>query len=138
MNVSNPLDSQSNASPLVTLEAAQPYEDWCTTTTSTPPISSCSWRTIPTGKRLVIQEIDTYVSLSSGSNLNALYYINSGFAVHYLVPTLVTNSGYFVYQSHQETRIYAGPGSTPTCNVGFTGTTELVSCSLSGFLVDTQ
>jgi hypothetical protein len=134
VNVSNPLDSQGKPSPLVTIEAAQPYEDRCSASTY-----ECFFRTIPTGKRVVIQEVDTQVVLAAGARLNLLFFSNTAFN-HSLIPILLNDDGTSAYfQSHQETRLNASPGSTPYCiGVASAGGFQNFTCTLSGFLVDTE
>jgi hypothetical protein len=66
VNVTNPL-ANNNPIPLATLDASQPYED----TTgfiefSGGPSVLASFRQVPAGKRLVIQEVDAEVEVPAG------------------------------------------------------------------------
>ena len=67
-NVSNPQDSQSNPAPLITFDAAQLYEDSCNNLLSpgVNGIVTCQLQNVPSGKRLVIQEVDYAIDIDSG------------------------------------------------------------------------
>ena len=147
VNVSNPADSQSNPAPLVTLEAAQPYEDFCTNLLAPGAYgwTNCQLQYVPSGKRLVIQEVDADVSIDTGLKPALLAIATStpsGGHYHYLTATYMgTAFGDDHFGSHQETRLYVGPTQAPSCQfylAGPTVETDTFTCAISGFLVDTQ
>src|SRR5579871_5223433 len=65
VTVTNPLNGQDPV-PLATLEATQPYEDFCTLYFSGSGAARCSFQPIPPGKRLVVQEFDGATLLDPG------------------------------------------------------------------------
>lgn len=140
VNVSNPLDVQSNPTPLTVLEATQPYEDVCVISFGGSGFASCNFQSIPSGKRLVIQEFDATGHLETGLKptnvaLNASGSIPHAFTATFMGSTPVSD----VFATHQETHLYAGPGRTPFCFVALSNGSNLIYfCALSGFLVDVQ
>jgi hypothetical protein len=141
VNVSNPLDSQNNPSPLATLDATQPYEDSCGSSFGGSDRGFCSFQAIPAGKRLVIQEFDAFVAIETG--LKPLYIIenreNQGPVPHFVTATFMGSTGLRDYfATHQETRLYASSNQAPICFVAISGLSNLGQyfCQLSGFLVD--
>lgn len=126
------------AHPVPTLEATQPYEDTCTTGFGGQTRASCPLHSIPSGKRLVIQEYDSSVNIEQGLRPGDVILETSGSVGHYFTATFMgTSVGYSTYATHQETRLYVAPGFQPICLVLVTsyshGTTR---CQISGFLVD--
>ena len=144
VNVSNPLDSQSNPAPLVTLEAAQPYEDTCDL--NLPPATvgtqTCNFQAIPTGKRLVIQEVDANILVDPGVK-PVILQVGTGSPVpHYLTTTFTGSYAGLqdVFAAHQATHLYVSKNQKPSCTVLLgaltTNPSDGMNCSLSGFLVD--
>jgi hypothetical protein len=146
INVTNPPNSQNNATPLAVLEATQPYEDACNTVFSGSAGGSCSFHTVPAGKRLVIQEVDFSLQVDLGLRPLVIEVIDAtgvGAIRHQFTATFmgtdtldIPNSDHF--SMHQETRLYAGQNVTPSCDVGVSNTANAAhfTCELSGFLVD--
>jgi hypothetical protein len=144
VNVGNTLDSQNNPTPLAMLEAMQPYEDTCSY--SYDGISqSCSFQQVPPGKRLVVQEFDVSQSLETPVKPLSVT-LNTGTIAHAFPTTFMGDDGgsFDWFATHQETRLYVQGGATPVCsvrfpsNIKFKGSLGVVSCSLSGFLIDVQ
>jgi hypothetical protein len=142
VNVSNPLDSQSNPTPLVTLEAAQPYEDSCDV--GLPPggqVGVCIFNAAPTGKRLVIQEVDVSLVVDPGLRPTYLSVYANGVYPHYLTATFMGSTvgpALDIFATHQETHLYVNKFQTPSCNISLSGPAVkgYMQCDLSGFLVD--
>ena len=139
-NVSNPQDSQSNPAPLVTLEAAQPYEDTCNVSMRPGDVGgTCNFQTVPNGKRLVIQEVDAFLSIDSGLKPVALVLETP--QPHNLTATFMASSVFQdSFATHQETHLYVGKNLTPKCavglNVALSTAFSSLNCQLSGYLVD--
>jgi hypothetical protein len=135
VNVSNPLDAQNNPIPLATLDAIQPYEDQCPIAFLGNSRGSCLFQPVPAGKRLVIQEFDALGTVEFGLKPTEVFVIpNSGIS-HYFPATPMSDAHYFA--THQETRLYVGPGQTPSCGVFLSDTSfGNYYCQFSGFLVD--
>jgi hypothetical protein len=138
VNVTNPLDGQSNPTPLAVLDAIQPYDDFCRIDFSGGSGSACNLQTIPSGKRLVIQEFDAYGELEGGLKPISIKLL-PGQLYHFFTATFMGSSGgadYFA--THQETRLYVPSNTTPGCGVTLSSTSSFSRyyCQLSGFLVD--
>jgi len=138
VNVTNPLDAQNNPAPLVTLEAAQPYEDTCEMLFNAGTDATCHFLSIPSGKRLVIQEFDAGGDLETGLKpiIVALKPVGTD---HFFPATFMgTREGFDFFATHQETRLYAGAARAPSCDVGLSGISNngRYICQFSGFLVD--
>jgi hypothetical protein len=139
VTVTNPLDSQNNATPLAVLEAVQPYEDTCTINFGGQSGGVCTLSTIPSQKRLVIQEFDAYGPLETGLQpIQLQFQVNIGAPFH-AFPATLTGTGFGVnpYATHVETRLYAGPNYTPRFFVQISNSSNAVyTCTVSGFLLD--
>lgn len=137
VNVTNPLDGEGNPSPLAVLDAVQPYEDQCQVTFSGSPSGACVFQTIPSGKRLVIQEFDAIANIETGLKPLAVGIIPSTIP-HYFTATFMGGSGGIDnFVTHQETRLYVPATGAPECIVALTSSSnEFYLCELSGFLVD--
>jgi hypothetical protein len=140
VNVGNPLDASNNPVPLATLDALQPYEDSCQANFLNVSNRQCNFQTIPVGKRLVIQEVDANIVVSTAvqpqevifqtDNTKALFHF---FAATHMSSSLSGDN----FAAHQETRLYVGPNQTPQCSVSLTaGSAGGFACQFSGFLVD--
>ena len=57
--VNNPVDMGNSFVPLLVVEGGHPYEDGCTFDFNGNAAGFCRFQTIPPGKRLVIQEVDS-------------------------------------------------------------------------------
>ena len=141
VNVTNPLDSQNNPTPLAVLEATQPYESTCTLSIGGFLFGVCTFQSIPSGKRLVVQEFDALGELvPPGLKPVAVSWSHATFGIaHYFTATFMgtSNSGSDFYATHQETRLYANPGDSPACTVTVNGNSNSTYiCQISGFLVD--
>jgi hypothetical protein len=139
VNVTNPLDAQNNPIPLATLEAVQPYEDFCFMGFNYAGYGQCSFQALPANKRLVIQEFDALGELQSGSKpiYIRMYSANINFGHSFAATFMGTGFGADNFVTHQETRLYFGPNTTPNCFVAITpASSSSYTCSLSGFLVD--
>ena len=139
VNVTNPLDAQNNPILLATLEAVQPYEDFCFMGFNYAGYGQCSFQALPANKRLVIQEFDALGELQSGSKpiYIIVYSTNTNFGHHFAATFMGTGFGADNFVTHQETRLYFGPNTTPNCFVAITpASSSSYTCSLSGFLVD--
>jgi len=136
--VTSQLDGQGNPTPLAALEAIQPYEDMCTAFFSGTIHGACNFQTVPSGKRLVIQEFDAGGLIETGLRpLQVLLQPVS--SPHYFPATFMgTQSGYDSYATHQDTRLYVQSTLAPSCLVYLTGPSSngAYVCLLSGFLVD--
>ena len=144
--VANPLDAQNNPAPLATLEALQPYEDFCTVVMSGVSGGLCSFQPLPARKRLVVEEFDGLGLIDPG--LKPLYI---GFCpatgclttIHYLPAVLMGRindqlNPVDFYVTSQPTRFYVGANQTPGCVVNLSDTPQASSytCQIFGFLVD--
>jgi hypothetical protein len=136
VNVTNPVDGQSNPTPLAVLEATQPYDDNCNLSFSGNGNAHCDFGTLPSGKRLVLQVFETSGQVETG--LKPIQIELRLDTVHSFTTTFMGGDGTSdFFATHQETRLYLSSG-TPTCyvflsNVSFLGSFK---CVLSGFLVD--
>jgi len=138
VTVTNPLNGQNNPAPLVTLEAAQPYEDVCFINFSGNEQGSCNFTPIPAGKRLVIQEFDAAGTLEPGLKPLDLQLTPLDIR-HFFVATFMgSGHGYDYFATHQETRIYVKSNETPYCYTAISGVSNSGQylCQFSGFLVD--
>jgi hypothetical protein len=136
VSVTNPLDGQSNPTPLAVLEAMQPYEDNCVISFSGNGFAHCDLSALPSGKRLVLQVFEALGEVETG--LKPIEILLSLNTVHTFTATFMGGTGSDdFFATHQETHLYLSSG-TPTCyagltNVSFSGSFK---CVLSGFLVD--
>jgi hypothetical protein len=137
VNVTNPLDGQSEPTPLAVLDAIQPYEDSCIISFSGVADGSCNFQAIPSGKRLVIQEFDAFGRIETGLKPTAIF-VRTPAVVHFFTATfMASSSGTDYLATHQETRLYVAPSQTPVCHVDLTSnSSQSYNCALSGFLVD--
>jgi hypothetical protein len=137
-NVTNLLDGQNNPKPLVTLEAAQPYEDSCQFSINGGSDGFCDFKVIPPDKRLIIEEFDATFYMSSGVKPWLLAFGNGTSIAHYFASTAMGSfAGWDYFVTHQPTRLNVGPGMTPRCSVEISANANGGGlCDLSGFLVD--
>ena len=141
VGVTNPPDSQNNPTPLAVLEATQTYYDSCGFDYigfSSGDDGQCSFRAVPTGKRLVIQEFDAAGHIDPGVKPITIFLGLVG-VQHYFPATFMgeqVNTDWFA--THQETRLYFEANQTPICEVELSNSTARghYDCQLSGFLVD--
>lgn len=141
VGVTNPLDSQNNPTPLTTLEAAQTYYDSCGFDYigfGSGDDGQCSFRAVPPGKRLVIQEFDAAGHIDPGVKPITIFLGLAGIQ-HYFPATFMgeqVNTDWFA--THQETRLYFEANQTPICEVKLSNTSARghYDCQFSGFLVD--
>jgi hypothetical protein len=138
VNVTNPPNGQNNPIPLAVLEATQPYEDACEFQFSGQNEAQCSFRAVPAGKRLVIQEFASLGAIDQGLKPLAIWLEPAGGQVpHYFPVTFMGSSLEDFFSTHQETRLYVGSNQTLTCQVALSGNSRGgYECELSGFLVD--
>lgn len=141
VNVTNPLDAQSNPTPLATLDASQPYEDQCELTFNGSNGGACKFQAVPAGKRLVIQEVDITVQVDQGLRPTNIEVFTPSVAHQFTATFMGTTTFPSVdhFSMHQETHLYVGKKQTPACQVFVTGVPSLIGqygCALSGFLVD--
>ena len=139
VNVTSPLDGEGNPTPLAVLDAVQPYEDECVIFFSGSDLANCNFQTIPSGKRLVIQEFDATGVLETGLQVQFIDLNPSSAVGHWFPAThMASSGGYDYFATHQETRLYSSSGATPSCGVGITTDSQTGNyiCDLSGFLVD--
>jgi hypothetical protein len=136
VSVTNPLDGQSNPTPLAVLEAMQPYEDHCNLSYTGNEFTHCDLSALPSGKRLVLQVFEASGSVETGLKPTQIELrLNT---VHWFTATFMGGNGSEdFFTTHQETHLYLSSGA-PTCyvglsNVSFTGG---FNCVLSGYLVD--
>jgi hypothetical protein len=133
----NRIDSQGNPSPLAVLEETQPYEDSCQIFMQGSSGGACYFRTIPAGKRLVVEEFDGYGLLSTGIKPVLIRFDAS---TNHAFPTtfMGTLNAEDYYATHQQTRLYVSSGTNASCYVSLSGTSSSgdFNCALSGFLVD--
>ena len=139
VGVTNPLDGQNNPTPLAVLEAIQPYESSCQVQAPIDYIGACGLQAVPSGKRLVVEELDAWLNIDTGVKLTyALLYTT---VPHTFAMTLLSsaNNSSDSYGVQQATRLYfTGPGAI-TCSVllsqpSYSGAG--LTCGVSGFLVD--
>jgi hypothetical protein len=137
-NVTNELDGQNSPKPLVTLEAAQPYEDHCASPINGGSDGFCNFRAIPAGKRLIIEEFDATMYMSTGVKPWLLWFGNGTSTQHYLLATAMGSfAGWDYFVTHQPTRLNVGPGMTPSCSVEISANANGgLLCDFTGFLVD--
>ena len=139
VNVTNPPDSQNNPTPLAVLDATQPYEDACNVLSNGTTVISCPFRVVPSGKRLVIQEVDMTIQANAGLKpLSVGLFVNALLEHQFTATFMGDSSGLDYFAMHQETRLYVGANQTPTCSVFLSGASTAggIACALSGFLVD--
>ena len=138
--VTNPLDGQNNPKPLATLEAIQPYEDGCAISISSPTnTGNCTFRAIPAGKRLIIEEFDAFGYNDTGIKPVQMAVNPAGYVTHNFALTYISNSwGHDNFATHQPTRMYAPSIAQPVCGVTLSAAPSSATyfCALSGFLVD--
>ena len=137
VNVTSPLDGEGNPTPLAVLEAIQPYEDLCVMGFNGSDIGGCYFQAIPSGKRLVIQELDAEGFLEAGLKPRVVSLIPST-TEHFFTATFMgTSDGFDSFATHQETRLYVPATWAPECLVAVTSNSNgSYDCQLSGFLVD--
>jgi len=138
ITVNNPLDGQNNPAPLTVLEAVQLYDSSCAATFNGGSDATCSFQTVPSGKRLVIDEFDSFGLVATGVNPLVIG-VNTFTATHFFPATSVmaTGSGSNSFTGHQQTRLYLRAGVTPQCHVILNSVSGSEwDCQISGFLVD--
>jgi len=138
VNVTSPLDGEGNPTPLAVLDAIQPYEDSCLILFAGSDSGMCDFQTIPSGKRLVIQEFDAAGTLETGL-FPAAIVTGDGVVAHFFTATFMGSAGGFAsFATHQETRLYVPATVAPVCSLGLSSTSNSGSyeCQFSGFLVD--
>lgn len=138
VNVTNPLDSQGAPTPLAVLEATHPYEDSCYFMFSGSSTGSCLFQTIPSGKRLVIQEFDAFVAMETALQPTG-FFLETGVSHYFPLTAFATNAGGFNYLAiHQPTQLYETGGNAPGCNIYLSGNSNggNLHCQLSGYLLD--
>lgn len=113
VNVSNPQDSQNNPTPVATLETIQPYEDFCSAPFGGAPGGNCNFQTVPSTKRLVIQEVDVRVGVDTGVKPAVIYLVTKRY------PSILPRGPFLRSDVHgQPTRLGRfchAPGNTPLC-----------------------
>ena len=139
--VTSPTDGQGNPTPLAVLEAVQPYQDGCQIQFCGSSSAFCLFRSIPSGKQLVIQEFDAVTTFGLEAGLSPLSVLLTNLGLnHYFTAVLMgTAGGVGFYATHQETRLYPSTtlGLAPACFVGLSGpSSQVYNCQFSGFLVD--
>jgi|SRR5215469_9891587 len=136
VSITNPLDSQSNPTPLTIMEGAQIYEDTCSTSFGGNNYGQCAFHALPAGKLLVIQEFDADILLETGTkpaNLTLSGILSS----HYFPATLMGNYNGDQYATHQATHVYTRVGGTPSCFTTLSNFSNgSITCNISGFLLD--
>lgn len=138
VNVVNPPDGQNNPTPLGVLEATQPYGDYCSIGFGGGTYATCNFRAIPQGKQLVLQEFDASGNVEPG-NRPVYVLLDGSLSTQNAFPyTFLLNDGTFDWlATHQETRLYFPPGTTPQCAVRLPQSSSgAYLCDFSGFLVD--
>jgi hypothetical protein len=136
VGVTNPLDGQSNPTPLAITEGGQFYEDSCSTVFGGQNFGNCSFHSIPAGKRLVIQEFDADILVETGLKPANLTLTGMG-GSHYFPATLMGNFNGDQYATHQATHLYTNVAATPLCSVTLSGFSNgSCTCNISGFLLD--
>ena len=145
VNVTNPLDGQSNPIPLATSEAFHPFEDTCTISFNGNGAGFCLFQTPAPGTRIVVQQFDAAsgflpFGLESGCKplVVALKVTHAGTS-HFFPATFMgtqTSTNRDFYATHQDTHLYGDPGEVPQCTVDLSCFSQAgYSCQLSGFLV---
>jgi hypothetical protein len=136
VNVTNPLDGQSNPTPLTMMEGFQIYEDTCSTGFGGSNSAKCNFHALPAGKRLVIQEFDSDVLVETGTK-PANILLNGILVTHYFPATLMGNFNGDQFATHQATHIYTSLGATPFCFATLSNSSNgSFTCNISGFLLD--
>jgi hypothetical protein len=137
VNVTNPPNGQNNPTPLAVLEATQPYQDTCSMTISGGINGTCNFQTVPSGKRLIIQEFDAFGQVQRG--LKPIF-ISVYSGIYHSFPATFMGSGNTIdnFNTHQETRLYVGSDHAPICDVDLSDVTQAsaYTCAFSGFLID--
>jgi hypothetical protein len=140
----NPLNFSNQKVPLLTSEALEPYEDSCSFDFNGQGGGFCTFRTIPDGKRLVIEEFDAATGfpprgLENGCKPLTVTLNVSGQTDHFFPATHMAtdpDSGLEYYVTHQQTRLYQPELEVPQCNVTLTCFShKSYRCQISGFLV---
>jgi hypothetical protein len=135
--VTNSLDAHGAPAPLVVTQAPHPYEDSCYFMFSNNSSGTCSFQPIPSGQRLVIQEVDAFMGLDTGLRPTT-FYLNTALVHYFTVTVMGTNvGGYDYFATHQETHLYVnGGGSAPLCAVFLSGNSfgGNFHCALTGYL----
>jgi hypothetical protein len=138
ISVTNPLDGQNNPTPVAMLEATQPYEDICAIQFNGTEDGTCHFLSIPSGKRLVIQEFNASGQFETG--LKPIFVGLQPAVNVYAFPStfMGTRDGFDFFATHQETRLYGGAARAPSCSVSLSGISNsgICICAFSGFLVD--
>jgi len=137
--VTNPLDNQSNATPLAVLDAIQPYEDGCTIVVSSGVSATCNFQQIPANKRLVIEEFDAEGFMDTGAKpVDVGLSATPALGHHFPATFMGTQGASDYFATHQTTRLYSPPNFPPQCEVTLSVSVNsaLYFCRLSGFLVD--
>jgi len=127
--------------------ALQPYSAFCTGAFTITNISECSFPAVPSGKILVIEEIDVALAVPTGVGFQPLSTLvatqpdlNFFGTNHALTLTYQgTGNGLDRYATHQLTRLYQSSSSnTAGCSTEINGAapTGSVSCAISGYFVD--
>jgi hypothetical protein len=139
VNVTSPLDGSGNPSPIAVLDAFQPYEDYCEIRLNGAQMGTCNFDPVPSGKRLLIQEVDFFEELDPGLAPAITSVVTNPTTAHYFNMVLQgLGSGVNFFAAHQETRLYVGAGGQAQCYIEATGVAEegFIACIYSGFLVD--
>jgi len=137
-NVTNPIDGQNNPTPLAMMEGAQLYEDGCSGAFGGNNYGNCYFHSVPSGKRLVIQEFDADVLVETGTK-PANITLGGGLYSHYFAATLMGNYNGDQFATHQPTHMYTNVGGTPLCSTTLSNFSNgSVTCNISGFLIDAQ
>ena len=136
VSVTNPLDTQSNPTPLAMMEGFQIYEDTCSTVFGGSNSGKCNFQALPAGKRLVIQEFDSDILVETGTK-PATVTLNATSVSHYFPATLMGNFNGDQFATHQATHIYTSLGATPFCFTTLSNFSNgSFTCNISGFLLD--
>jgi hypothetical protein len=138
VNVTSPLDGQSNPRPLATLEAVQVYGITCGIGFSGSNLGFCEFTAVPQGKQLIVQEFDANGQVETGNRPLSLQLLNTITSGNYFPYTFLVNAdGLDFLATHQETRVYLEAGSIPACSVQLAQfSIGNYDCDISGFLVD--
>jgi hypothetical protein len=136
--VTSLLDSQGNPKPLATLEAVQLYGAFCQISFAGQNGGGCTFAAVPTGKELYIQEFDAWGEVETGNRPTYLLVGETIAGGNWFPYTFLANAdGYDYVTTHEETRLYALSGSTPSCQVYLPQDSNgIYGCNISGFLVD--
>ena len=138
ITVTNPRNGQNNPAPLSTLEAVQIYDSSCAAVFNGGSDATCSFQAVPSSKRLVIDEFDSFALMPTGIN-PLLIGVNTFGDTHFFPVTspMASGSGSNSFIGHQQTRLYLRAGVTPQCHVILSGGSGAEwDCQISGFLVD--